>query len=165
MRDLTKAFVAAIGVGLVAGVASGVLAHLAGRSIRPWLACVLTVCAAVLLMALYQSWHEVFGSEPAPPSRPEPPRMTDRKRGGLDVTVRMIERATSDPQRFEILRARLARVTTERVHSAHGVDLRAEPGRARELVGDGLADLVSGARQRPPGRAELEDWMTRLEAL
>lgn len=165
MREFARPLGIAVGVGLALGAVVSVVAHVTGHSVRPWLTCALTVTAVLLVVALYESAHRVFGAEPAVRPAPQPEVLTDRKRGGLDATVRMVERGMSDQDRFATLRTRIVRLTDDRLQQTHGVDVHFEPERARALLGDGLVDLVEGTPRRLPRRADLEEWLTRLEQL
>lgn len=166
MRELGRRLATGAVGGLVVGVVIALVAHATGHSVRPWLTCLLAVTAGLLLVAVYESAQRVLGAEPVMPFEPEAEVLIDRKRGGLDATVRMVERGMNDVDRFPALRARISRVVEERLRETHGVEVLLDPGRARELVGDRLVQLVvDPSSAPPPRRAELEQWLTRLERL
>jgi hypothetical protein len=63
------------------------------------------------------------------------------------------------------LQPRLARLVEERLRLRHGVSLRADPARARELIGEQLWALVSAPAKRAPSARELAALVKQMEAI
>jgi hypothetical protein len=63
------------------------------------------------------------------------------------------------------LQPRLARLVEERLRLRHGVDLRGDPARARQLIGEQLWALVSAPARRTPSARELGDLVKQMEAI
>lgn len=59
----------------------------------------------------------------------------------------------------------LAELARDRVRRHHGIDMTAEPERARELIGENLWQALTTTREQPPTTAELDRWLTTLEQL
>ncbi len=88
----------------------------------------------------------------------------------LRVAVRRWEQrlswAQSDPEAFSrnVLPV-LAELTDERLRLRHGITRASDPRRARELLGDGALELLSGPVRRTPKARELSDYLETLERL
>jgi hypothetical protein len=63
------------------------------------------------------------------------------------------------------LQPRLARLVEERLRLRHGVSLRGDPARARQLIGEQLWSLVSAPAKRSPSPRELEALVKQMEAI
>ncbi len=59
----------------------------------------------------------------------------------------------------------LAELARDRLRRHHGIDMTAEPDRAREVMGDDLWQSLTSAREQPPTTTDLSRWLTALERL
>jgi hypothetical protein len=63
----------------------------------------------------------------------------------------------------------LAELADDRLRRGHAIDRRAQPARARELLGDELADLLDGRADergdRPPTPTQISRFLDRIERL
>lgn len=59
----------------------------------------------------------------------------------------------------------LAELADDRLRRHYGIDLAAEPDRARAVMGDDLWQTLTVDRTEPPTAVELDRWLTALEAL
>lgn len=152
-------------LGVGAGVVGwSVLSH-TGHPVRPWLVVALCVTGSVVAGALRVLSVQV----PAPVRvRTELPRrvLTDRERGGVARLARLLDSGIESPDRFDLrVRPQLIRLADHELRRRHGVDLRSQPERARELLGDSLWQMIRTAPAMPPPRRQLAEWVARLEAL
>lgn len=156
----------------LAGAAAGVLVwgSLAqDNSVRPWLVITLAVASAVLVGIVWQLWRLQYASpEHAPLEHASAVARTrtDRERGGVQRVERTIEVALADADRFNgRVRPWLIELAEHRLRRRYAVDLRSDPDRARELLGDSLWQMTATPRKTPPSRQELTAWVARIEAL
>jgi len=59
----------------------------------------------------------------------------------------------------------LTELARDRLRRHHGMDMTAEPERARELMGDDLWQGLTSTRAQPPTTTDLSRWLTALERL
>lgn len=59
----------------------------------------------------------------------------------------------------------LAELARDRVRRHHGIDMTAEPERARELIGESLWQALTTTPAAPPTTADLDRWLKTLEEL
>lgn len=72
----------------------------------------------------------------------------------------------ADGEQFaRTLQPRLARLVEERLRLRHGIDLRSNPQRARELLGEPLWALVTTRAKRCPSGRELAALVKQMEAI
>ena len=91
---------------------------------------------------------------------------TDRERGGTQRLARRSRAGSRDPDRFDLrVRPVLTGLADHALRRRHGVDLRSQPERARELLGDSLWQTIRTAPATPPTRRQLAEWVARLESL
>lgn len=161
-RAATVATVAALGLGL-GGLGLVVsLLYDAGVPIAVCLvAGVLLAAGAAVLSALPV---EDTG-ELAPRSQP----ITQQRSpfGDLHTLQNRFAGSSGDADRFEDrVRRPLAELATERLQQRHGVDWRAQPDLARELLDPGVWALLTGpSGQFPASRAQAEAWVQAVERL
>jgi len=90
---------------------------------------------------------------------------------GSDPRVGILHRSLSDPDDrrgySRNVHPTLVSVVDERLRTRHGIDRAAEPARAREVLGDDLADFLRQPCPGPAGREprHLADLLTRIESL
>jgi hypothetical protein len=151
----------------LAGAAAGVLAWgslTQDNAVRPWLVIALAVTAAVLAALVWRLW--LLQYPPPEVARTVARARSDRERGGVQRVERTIEAALADADRFNgRVRPWLVDLAEHRLRRRHAVDLRSDPDRARELLGDSLWQMTRTPRTTPPSRQELTAWVARIEAL
>ena len=153
------------GAGLAAALVGGVATQKSDLGTPPWLVA-LACFVAVLLLGL--GALAIRGFQP-PPGRPialipRPP--TDRESGGLRRVERIIDAGLRDFDRFNLrTRPWLVALAEQRLRHRADIDLDHDPDQARELLGGSLWQLTQQPLTTAPTRAELADWIARLEAL
>lgn len=153
------------GVGVVGGVLAGIAADQSDVAGPPWLVGVAVLAGTLLLAA---------GGLAARDYRPPPGRpfgslrrtRTDRETGGLRRVERMLDAGLAETDRFNLrVRPWLVDLAEQRLRHRAAVDLQHDPDTARSLLGGSLWQLTQQPVTTPPTRAELMDWIARLEAL
>jgi hypothetical protein len=156
---LTARLLLAVGVCCVAATAVGLVV---GRGGTVALASALAFAAALAVASALQL-------RPAKTHGP-PPRARDEE---LPVQLRRIAAELEDSERSEFgvdrsLRPLLVPIATARL-GRHGVDMTLAPRRARELLGDGLWEIVRpdrpAASNRVGGGLARKDLQTAIERL
>jgi hypothetical protein len=156
---LTARLLLAVGAGCVAATAVGLVV---GRGGTVALASALAFAAALAVASALQL-------RPAKTHGP-PPRARDEE---LPVQLRRIAAELEDSERSEFgvdrsLRPLLVPIATARL-GRHGVDMTLAPRRARELLGDGLWEIVRpdrpAASNRVGGGLARKDLQTAIERL
>lgn len=171
---MTRITFRAIKVGLAVTAAAG-LALLTSSGNHALVLDVYVLCmGGVLLLALVRTtrlhaepqrssqFEQALAAMRAPP--PEP---------GESTLVRDLELSTFNTFHFHArVRPLLRDIAAERLRSRYGVELDAEPGRARELVGTAAWEVVRPDRPPPedrlaagPTAAELRVLVDELEAI
>lgn len=154
-----------VGIGVIGGVLAAVAADQSEISAPPWLIGVAVLAAALLVAA---GGLAVRGYQP-PPGRPFGflrRSRTDRETGGLRRVERMIDTGFADLDRFNLrVRPWLLELADQRLRHRAAVDLQHDPDTARTLLGGSLWQLTQQPVTTAPTRAQLADWIARLEAL
>jgi hypothetical protein len=154
-----------VGVGIVGGVLAAVAADQSAVAAPPWLIGVAVLAGALLLAA---GGLAVRGYE-APPGRPFGllrRSRTDRETGGLRRVERLIETGLAETDRFNLrVRPWLVELADQRLRHRADVDLQHDPDTARTLLGGSLWQLTQQPATTAPSRAQLADWISRLEQL
>ena len=150
---------------LVAAFVGGIAAQQSGLATPPWV--VAAACfAGVLLLAL--GALAIRGYRP-PPGRPialVPRAPSDRESGGLRRVERVVEAGLREVDRFNLrVRPWLVELAEQRLRHRAGIDLQHDPDTAHDLLGGPLWQLTRQPLTTAPTRAELADWIARLEAL
>jgi hypothetical protein len=154
-----------LGLGVAAGLVAWLVLSRTGHLVRPWLVLALCVSGGMVACAL-----RVLTVQVPSPSQVLPPLsrrvLTDRERGGVVRLARTIESGIESADRFDLrVRPVLIRLADHALRRRHGVDLRFEPERARELLGDSLWQIIRTPPTTPPPRPQVAEWVARLEAL
>lgn len=160
--------------GLLVTAAAGVAAVASSGAHAIVLDVYLLCIGAVVLLALVRSTR---AQAPAQRTSPFDATLAAMRRApaelGEPALVRELELSTYNAFHFYArLRPLLRDVAAHRLRSGYGVELDAEPARARELVGSDAWDVVRPDRQPPPDRlasgptlAELRVVVDELEAI
>ncbi|MFF0245695.1 hypothetical protein ACWEU6_38075 [Streptosporangium sandarakinum] len=122
------------------------------------------LAAAAVLAAMIIRRIPVPPSEP-PDSPPAPggPETSDRAFAAARWWEHRLASTRNDPQRFHTLvQPRLAEIAAERLRRRHGP---AGPGRAAEILGPDLYELLTAPVTAVPTRAELARLLTRIEEI
>ena len=124
------------------------------------------IALAVPVVLLGGAW--LARVEPAPPAfpvreRPAPrPVPTDRR---LSALTWLLRDAISPRGWDSGLRPHLARLTADRLRELHGVDVSADPERARTLLGEELWALTTQTTPAPRTHRDLVRLIERIESL
>jgi hypothetical protein len=151
--------------GLVLALVGGIATRQSGLVTPPWVVAV-ACFTGVLLLAL--GALAVRGYEP-PPGRPvalvpRPP--TDREAGGLRRVERIVDTGLREVDRFNLrVRPWLIELAESRLRHRGDTDLHHDPDKAHDLLGGSLWQLTQQPLTTAPTRAELAEWIARLEAL
>jgi hypothetical protein len=162
--------------GLVVTAGAGIAA-LASSGVNAIVLDVYLLCiAGVVLLALVRTTR-TFAPEPAPRTSPFDDALAAMRRrrveSGEPTLVRELELSTYNAFHFHSkLRPLLREVAAHRLRSRYGVELDAEPARARELVASEAWEVVRPDRPLPADRlgpgptlGELAVVVDELEAL
>ena len=154
-----------VGLGAGGGAAAWLALTNTGHSVRPWLVLAVGITGGVIAAAV----RVLAVLVPSPTKVPtQLPRraLTDRERGGVARLARYLESGIESADRFDLrVRPQLTRLADHALRRRHGVDLRFEPERARELLGDSLWQIIRTPPTIPPPRRQLAEWVARLETL
>lgn len=94
------------------------------------------------------------------------PETMDRRFRRLARHTDRVTYAVVATRHFESgVRPVLAELARDRVRRHHGIDMAAEPERARDLIGEDLWQALTTPRTTAPTTAELDRWLTTLERL
>lgn len=103
------------------------------------------------------------GPVPVAPAQHRPP---EPARALVDVGTVMGERELGTRTELDrTLRPRLVRLADDRLRRRHGVDRVREPGRARQLLGEGAWTVLHDAEAPLPPREVVAAAVTRIEEL
>ena len=105
---------------------------------------------------------------PPPEPLPAPPRTSPRDEGLLLLTSleSRLSWGATDPDRFrDRVRPELVALAGDLLRTRRGIDLRAEPDRARSILGEPLWQLITRTPTRSPSRAELSRLVDALERI
>jgi hypothetical protein len=141
-----------------------------GMALRAWLVGLGGLAAAELVRAAVSPYPRLLvepvrlgGRRKPPPQRP----------AGLEEVERAVDFAVWNAVDFRRrLRPMLHDIASHRLHARSGIDLDANPGAARQALGEEAWALLGAAEPEPSGRrgpgvtpAELREAIQRLEAL
>ncbi|MFG1754759.1 hypothetical protein [Streptosporangium sandarakinum] len=119
--------------------------------------------AAVLAAVIVRRIPVPPPEPPAPPPASDGPETSDRAFATARWWEHRLASARDDPQRFRTrVQPRLAEITAERLRRRHGP---AGPGRAEEILGPDLYELLTAPVTAVPTRAELARLLTRIEEI
>jgi hypothetical protein len=105
-----------------------------------------------------------------PPPQPLPERAPYGSRDeGLLLLTSLESRLSwggTDPDRFRNrVRPELVALAADLLRTRRGIDLRTEPDRARQILGEPLWQLITRTPTRSPSRAELSRLVDALERI
>lgn len=157
-------------LGVGGGLAGWLLLDVFDRSVRPVLVIALVLGGAVLAGFVAVAFDHQADPVTTPRRAREPQDEiaagAGRYTAELESFERRLDAAMSDPARFErILVPLLTDLATQRLRSRRNLDPRSED--ARHLLGDDLwrTTTSSDLPPAPPSRAELTEWIGRIEAI
>ena len=144
-----------------AGSALWALAYVANFRAAP------ALCVVVGL-AVGLCWR--LARQVVPPPEPLPERAAYQSRDeGLLLLTSLESRLSwggTDPDRFrDRVRPELITLAGDLLRTRRGIDLRAEPDRARSTLGEPLWQLITRTPTRSPSRAELSRLVDALERI
>jgi hypothetical protein len=153
---------------LVAGAAGGGLwAAAFGMGYRAAPALCVVVGLTVGL-SFHLAWQLVPPPEPlpVPPSDGSPDESRDEGLLPLASLESRLSWGGTDPDRFRHrVRPELLALTADLLRTRRGIDLRTEPDRARNILGEPLWQLITRTPTRSPSRAELSRLVDALERI
>lgn len=145
----------------VAGSALWALAYVMNFRAAP-------VLCVVVGLAVGLFWR--LARQVVPPPEPLPERVPyDARDEGLLLLTSLESRLSwgaTDPDRFRNrVRPELVALAADLLRTRRGVDLRTEPDRARQILGEPLWQLITRTPTRSPSRAELSRLVDALERI
>lgn len=168
---MTRARVARLATGVVAGgTAIGLLAWLllaaGAQHVRPLLLVALAIAGLAVLVTVNELSRVI--APPLPMPRAE---ASDSMRPYADLFFLEYRLSWTDGQsdRFERrVRPLLVRLADERLRQQRGINRLLEPDRARQIVGEGLWQLMTGPEltgRAVPTIAAMSDLISAIEAI
>ena len=126
------------------------------------------VLCAVVGLAVGLSWR--LARQVVPPPEPLPAVAPSESRDeGLLMLTSLESRLSwggTDPDRFrDRVRPELVTLASDLLRTRRGIDLLAEPDRARSILGEPLWQLITRTPTRSPSRAELSRLVDSLERI
>ena len=126
------------------------------------------VLCVVVGLAVGLSWR--LARQVVPPPEPLSVRSPyEVREEGLLMLTSLESRLSwggADPDRFrDRVRPELVTLAADLLRTRRGIDLRAEPDRARQILGEPLWQLITRTPTRSPSRAELSRLVDALERI
>lgn len=156
-------------LGVVGGVVTWILLGVFDQSVRPLLVVVLVLGGALLssfAVIAFERQPEPIGLPRRRSDGDEADARATRYTAELESLERRIDAAMTDPVRFRrILTPLLTDLAAQRLRSRRNLDLRSDD--ARQLLGDDLWRTMISSAPLPsrPDRAQLTEWIGRIELI